>query len=147
MESPGLTVVILSAVACWMAYCAVRAKLWRFGFVFGAGVLCFFATFVPACLYQFTHDASLKRVAAACFTGAGILMALGWALNVRGGGLTGLAVLLSLGVAGLLTQALLLILPPSYSVLTYVLSAIAFVLMMVALRYDRFFKRDNAGTE
>ncbi|HEY1748140.1 MAG TPA: hypothetical protein VGG11_15425 [Xanthobacteraceae bacterium] len=139
---------MLSAVACWMAYCAVRAKFWRLGLVFSAGVLCFFGTFVPACLYQFSHDPSLKWVAAACLAGAGILMALGWALKIRGSAsLAGLAVLLSLGIAGLLVQALRLVLPPSYAVLTYVLSGTAFVLMMVALRYNRFFRRDNSGTE
>src|SRR5581483_3477185 len=143
MQSAWFAVVILSAVTCWMAYFAIRARFWRLGFVFSAGVLCFFGTFVPACLYQFSHDPSLKWVAAACLAGAGILMALGWALNVRGGSLSGLAVLLSLGVAGLLVQALRLVLPSSFAVLAYVLSAIAFILIVVVLGYDRFFRRDN----
>ena len=141
--------VILSLVACWMAYCAFRARIWRLGFFFTAGVLCFFAAFVPAYLYGFSHDPSLKWVAAACLAGAGVLMMLGWALNSRGS-LRGLAGLVSLALIGLLVQALRLVLPLSYGVLTYVLGAIAFILMVAALNYDRyegFFKRDNSRTE
>jgi hypothetical protein len=145
MASAWTAIVILSAAACWMAYCAVRARLWRLGFFFTAGVLCFFGTFVPACLYQFSHDASLKWVAAAFFTGAGLLMALGWALNARGR-LAGLAGLIVLAFAGLFVQALRLILPPSYVILTFVLSAIALTLIVLALRYDHFFKRGSSGT-
>ena len=129
-----------------MAYCAIRARLWRFGLLFTAGVLCFFGAFVPACLYQFSHDASLKWVAAACLAAAGILMILGWALNARGIP-TGLVGLLFLGVAGLLVQALRLVLPPSYGVVSYVLSGIALTLIVLALRYDHFFRRNNSRAE
>ena len=129
-----------------MAYCAVRARIWRFGLLFTAGVLCFFGAFVPAGLYQFSHDASLKSVAAACLAAAGILMILGWALNARGIS-SGLVGLLILGVAGLLVQALRLILPPSYGVVSYVLSCIALTLIVVALRYDHFFRRNQPDTE
>jgi hypothetical protein len=146
MQSAWFAIVTLSGVACWMAYCAVRARIWRLGFLFSAGVLCFFGTFVPAGLYQFSHDASLKWVAAAFFAGAGVLMAVGWALNVRGR-LASLAGLVILAFAGLLIQALRLVLPPSYVILTCVLSAIALTLIVLALRYDHFFKRGNSETE
>jgi hypothetical protein len=52
-----------------------------------------------------------------------------------------------LAFAGLLIQALRLILPPSSVILTCVLSAVALTLMVVALRYDRVFKRDNSSIE
>jgi hypothetical protein len=85
-------------------------------------------------------------VAAAFFAGAGVLMAVGWALNVRGR-VAGVAGLVILGFAGLLIQALRLILPPSYVILTYVLSAIALTLIVLALRYDHFFKRKNSNAD
>ena len=146
MQSPWLAVVILSLVAAWMAYCALRARIWRLGPFFTAGVFCFFGTFVPACLYQFSHDRSLKWVAAGCLCGAGILMAAGWALNVRGK-LKSLAALFILAFAGLLIQSLRLVLPPSYGVLSYALSAVALVLIVVSFKYDRVFKRGGSSTE
>jgi hypothetical protein len=38
-------------------------------------------------------------------------------------------------------------LPPSYGVLSYALSAVALVLIVVAFKYDRFFKRGGSSTE
>lgn len=147
MASAWVVVTILSLGACWMAYLAFRAKIWRLGFVFTAGVLCFFATAFPACLYQFSHDPSLKWVAAACFAGAGVLMTVGWALNSRGS-LRGLAGLMSVVLAALLVQLLRLILPPFYGVLTYyVLNAIAWICIAAALSYESFYRRANSGPQ
>jgi hypothetical protein len=146
MASPWFVIVVLSLGTCWIAYLAVRARIWRLGLFFTAGVLCFFATAVPACLYQFSHDPSLKLVAAACLAGAGGLMTLGWALNSRGG-LRGVAGLMSLVLAALLVQLLRLILPPSYGILTYLSAAIAFIFIVAALNYERLFRRDNSRTE
>jgi hypothetical protein len=146
MASAWFMVAVLSLGACWMAFLAIRAKIWRFGFFFTVGVLCFFATVLPACLYQFSHDASLKWVAAACLAGAVTLMTFGWALNCRGS-LRGLAGLMSLALAALLLQLVRLILPPSYGILIYVVSAIAFILIVAALNYERFFRRDDSRVE
>jgi hypothetical protein len=60
MASAWFVTVILSLGACWMAYSVIRARIWRLGFVFTAGALCLIATGVPASLYQFSHDPSLK---------------------------------------------------------------------------------------
>jgi hypothetical protein len=73
-------------------------------------------------------------------------MAAGWALNVRGN-LKSLAALFILAFAGLLIQSLRLVLPPSYGVLSYALSAVALVLIVVAFKYDRVFKRGGSSTE
>jgi hypothetical protein len=146
MASAWFVVAILSLGACWMAGLVIRGKIWRLGFVFTAGVLCFFATAIPACLYQFSHDPSLKSVAAACLAGAGVLMTVGGALNSRGR-FRGLAALMSVAVAALLVPSLRLILPPSYGVLTYVLAAITWIFIVAALNYERFFGRANSGTE
>ena len=51
-----------------------------------------------------------------------------------------------LAFAGLLIQSLRLVLPPSYGV-SYALSAVALVLIVVAFKYDRFFKRGGSSTE
>jgi hypothetical protein len=72
-------------------------------------------------------------------------MAAGWALNVRGN-LKSLAAFFILAFAGLLIQSLRLVLPPSYGV-SYALSAVALVLIVVAFKYDRFFKRGGSSTE
>jgi hypothetical protein len=73
-------------------------------------------------------------------------MAAGWALNVRGN-LKSLAAFFILAFAGLLIQSLRLVLPPSYGVLSYALSAVALVLIVVAFKYDRVFKRGGSSTE
>jgi hypothetical protein len=146
MASAWVLTAILSLGTCWIAYLAFRAKIWRLGFVFTAGVLCFFATALPAAFYQFSHNPSLKWVAAACLTGAGVLMAFGWALNNRGS-LRSLAGLMSLVLAALLILPLRLILPPSHGILAYVLSAISWILILAALNYKRFLRRADSSTE
>jgi hypothetical protein len=146
MSSAWVLIAILSLGTCWIAYLAFRARIWRLGLVFTAGVLCFFATAIPAGLYQFTHDPSLKWVAAACFAGAGTLMAFGWALNSRGS-LRSFAGLMSLVLTALLVLSLRLILPPSYGMLTYLLGAVSWILIVAALNYERFFRRADTSTE
>lgn len=73
-------------------------------------------------------------------------MTVGWALNSRGS-LRGLAGLMSVVLAALLVQLLRLILPPSYGVLPYVLTAIAWILIVAALNSEHLFRRANSGTE
>jgi len=146
MDAAWVVVTILSFGACWMAGLAIRGKIWRLGFVFTAGVLCFFATVIPACLYQFSHDPSLKPVTAACLGGASVLMTVGGALNSRGS-FRALAPLMTVAPAPLLFQAVRLILPPSYGILTYVLAAVSWIFIVAALNYERLFKRHNSGTE
>jgi glucan phosphoethanolaminetransferase (alkaline phosphatase superfamily) len=138
--------VVLFLIAFWMAFWAIRARIWRFGFGFTAGVLCLFAAFIPAYLYGSSHDPSLKRVAAACLAGAGMLMMLGWALNSRGS-LRSLTVLMGVGATALVVTDLRLVLPPSYWMLTYVLSAMALGLTVVALKYEHLFRRDPSTRE
>ena len=73
-------------------------------------------------------------------------MMVGGALNCRGS-LRGLAALMSVAPAALLVQSLRLILPPSYGVLTYVLTAITWIFIVAIFNYERFFGRANSGTE